>query len=87
MGGSSGTKTITQSGMQVQLFNSPDPASLVWIRSTTVGTGIQCCAPSNKESLLRDGPIRSEKDMTQNSNTHNCAQGPTLELYGERPRR
>jgi hypothetical protein len=35
--------------------------------------------------LLCDGPIGSEKDMIQNSNTHNYPEGRRLELRGGRP--
>jgi hypothetical protein len=39
------------------------------------------CAEENVGwCLLCDGPIRSEKDMIQNSNTHNCLEGLRLEL-------
>jgi hypothetical protein len=37
--------------------------------------------------LLCDGPIRCEKDMIPNTNTHNCPEGLRLELRGKRPRR
>jgi hypothetical protein len=39
---------------------------------------VGCC-------LLCDGPIRTEKDLILNSNTHNCPEGLRLELRGTRP--
>jgi hypothetical protein len=45
------------------------------------------CAEENVgRCLLYDGPIRSEKDLIQNSNTQNCPEGLRLELRGKRPR-
>jgi hypothetical protein len=39
------------------------------------------CAEANVGwCLLCDGPIRSEKDLIPNSNTHNCPAGLKLEL-------
>jgi hypothetical protein len=43
------------------------------------------CAEENVGwCLLCDSPIRSEKDLIPNTNTHNCAQGLRLELRGTR---